>query len=120
MKILTLTIAAVFVFSGCGSKPDAVDKEKPLVNQAGTPVTSPSTPKNGDYPGHGRVVKINNELGSVELKHDEIKGIMPAMQMEFYVSDKALLKGLNVGDEVDFSLRYKDAQETIVAIARSK
>ena len=88
------------------------------------PVASPSpvatviVPKNGDYPGKGIVTKINPELGSVELNHEEIKDVMPAMQMEFFVSDKKLLDGLKIGDKVDFILRYKDPTETIVNIKK--
>jgi len=77
-------------------------------------------PENGDYPGKGIVTKINLELGSVGLDHEEIKGVMPAMQMEFYVSDKKLLDGLKVGDKVDFVLRYKDSTETIVNIKKAQ
>lgn len=77
-------------------------------------------PKDGDYPGKGKVTKINNELGSVELDHEEIAGVMPRMIMEFYVSDKAMLKGLSVGDQVDFMLRHKGSSETIVKISKAK
>lgn len=81
-------------------------------------VATPAVPKNGDYPGTGKVTKINRELGSVELDHDEIKEVMPKMIMEFFVSDKGLLKGLEVGDVIDFTLRYKDGQETIIDIKK--
>ena len=37
------------------------------------------TPKNGDYPGKGKITKINNELGSVEMDHEVIVGVMPPM-----------------------------------------
>jgi Cu/Ag efflux protein CusF len=95
--------------------------------QAGTALTSsPSpvpttmTPKNGDYDGKGVVTKINLELGSVEMDHEDIPGVMPPMRMEFYVTDKKTLDGLKVGDKVDFVLRYKDHTETIVDIKKSK
>ena len=45
---------------------------------------------------------------------------MPRMIMEFYVSDKAILKGLEVGDQVDFVLRHKGSSETIVKISKAK
>ena len=82
--------------------------------------TAQPTPKNGDYPGKGKVTKINNELGSVEMNHEEIIGVMPAMLMEFYVTDKAMLKGLAVGDNVEFILRYTDGQEVISKITKVK
>ena len=109
----------VFLFSACGGpKPDAVDKV------AGTSANAASTPKplydpkNGDYPGKGKVTKI--QPGVVELKHEEIRGFMPAMQMEFYLGEGVSLKDIKVGDDVDFTLRFKDGQETIVAISKPK
>jgi Cu/Ag efflux protein CusF len=88
------------------------------VKPTATPIPTPVVPKNGDYPGTGKVTKINLELGSVELDHDEIKEVMPKMIMEFFVSDKKLLKGIKVGDAIDFTLRYKDGQETIIDIKK--
>ena len=58
--------------------------------------------------------------GSVELKHEEIKDLMPAMQMEFFVKDKKILEGLKVGDKVDFVIEYKHPQETITSIKKAQ
>jgi Cu(I)/Ag(I) efflux system protein CusF len=77
-------------------------------------------PVNGDYPGTGVITKINSQLGSIELDHNEIVGVMPAMKMEFFVSDKSLLDGLSVGEKVQFTVRYKDHTETIVDIKKPK
>src|SRR5215203_2633767 len=85
-----------------------------------SPVTAPSIPKDGDYNGRGEVTKINTELGSVELKHEEIKDLMAAMQMEFFVKDKAVLKGLKVGDQVDFVVEYKHPTEIITSIKKAQ
>ena len=85
-----------------------------------SPVPTASIPKDGNYEGKGVVTKINNEIGSVELKHEDIKDLMPAMQMEFYVKDKALLKGLAVGDKVDFTIEYKHPTEIVSAIKKAQ
>ena len=79
--------------------------------------TSPS-PAKAFYVGHstGIVTKINRTIGSVELNHKDIPGIMPAMIMEFYVKDKRMLKGLKVGDKVSFTLEAKN--EVITAITK--
>lgn len=98
--------------------PSAAPTTGPLTAPSAAPTTKP--PKDGDFPGKGKVTKINNELGSVELDHEEITGLMPRMIMEFYVSDKAMLKGLAVGDQVDFVVRHKGGTETIVKISRAK
>lgn len=84
------------------------------------PVTAPSVPKDGNYDGKGIVTKINNEGGSVEINHEEMKDLMPAMQMEFFVKDKALLKGLAVGDKVDFVVEYKHPTEIIISIKKAQ
>ena len=85
-----------------------------------TTTTPAPTPKDGDYSGKGVVTKLNMELGSVEVNHEEIKDLMPAMTMEFFVSDKTILDGLKVGDKVDFVIRYKDRNETITKIAKTR
>ncbi len=81
-------------------------------------VPTTTQPKDGNYPGRGVVTKINMQLGSIELKHEEIVGVMPAMIMEFFVKDKSLLNGIAVGDKVDFILEYKHPAETIVGITK--
>lgn len=83
-----------------------------------TPAGSSSTPanKNGEYPAAGKITKINSTLGSVELDHDDIPGLMAAMRMEFYLADKAMLSGIAVGDSVNFTILYKDGTETITKI----
>ena len=85
-----------------------------------TPQAVSTQPKDGNYPSKGKVTKINTGLGSVELNHEEITGVMPPMIMEFYVKDKSLLDGLKVGDNVDFVLEYKHPTETIVSIKKIK
>lgn len=114
---LFVIVLAAFISSACGEK--ARSSDTPAKTTA-TPVPTSSVAKDGDYPGKGKVTKINNELGSVELDHEEIVGVMPRMIMEFYVSDKAMLKGLSVGDQVDFVLRHKGSSETIVKITTAK
>lgn len=85
-----------------------------------TPLPSPSIPKNGDYDGKGVVTKLNLQNGSVELDHEAVKDLMPAMRMEFFVTEKKMLNGVKVGDKVDFVLRYKNPTETIVNIRKAQ
>ena len=121
----TLTVAAMFFVSSCGTqdrqKAKAADPDNATVSQpAVAPQAASTQPKDGDYPGTGKVTKINAELGSVELNHEEIVGVMPPMIMEFYVREKSLLDGLNVGDRVEFILEYKHPSETIVGIKKTQ
>lgn len=77
-------------------------------------------PADGYYKGDGTVTKINNELGSVEIDHGEIAGLMPPMKMEFSVTDKAMLEGLSVGETVTFMIEYRQGAEKIASIEKSK
>lgn len=124
MKYVSLLIFALFA-ANCGSStatsPSTSNPAPSKTVAPSTPSpTQPPHPKNGDYPAKGKVTKINNELGSVELDHEDVPGLMPPMIMEFYVDDKSVLKQIAVGDRVDFTIRYKDGQETISKIAKAK
>jgi Cu(I)/Ag(I) efflux system protein CusF len=56
------------------------------------------------YHSEGKVISLNPNRPSIEIDHQEIKDLMPAMTMEFYVKDKSLLDGLKAGDQIEFSL----------------
>jgi Cu(I)/Ag(I) efflux system protein CusF len=72
-------------------------------------------------PVDGEIKKIDTEAGKITLKHGEIKSLdMPAMQMAYRVSNPAWLKGLNVGDKVNFSADKVNGQFTITAIEARK
>ena len=120
---LGVLIAISLAFAtGCSErsvKNTAPASPKPSATASPTPVPTTATPKNGDYNAKGVVTKIDLGVGSVELDHEDIPGLMPPMRMEFYVSDKKLLDGVKVGDKVDFVLRYKDHTETVVSIKKS-
>ncbi|HRK51204.1 MAG TPA: copper-binding protein [Pyrinomonadaceae bacterium] len=118
LLLLICKFAMLIAAVACGGSRSASPSNASNKPAASPQATQLPKPKNGDYPGKGTVTKINADLGSVEMDHDDIPGIMPPMRMEFFVSDKKLLDGLKVGDAVDFTLRYTDGQEIIVAIAR--
>ncbi|HUR98054.1 MAG TPA: copper-binding protein [Pyrinomonadaceae bacterium] len=124
-KFIVFITSLAAALSGCGNQQAGNNATAPRSSPvlSGTavspsPVATAVSAKNGDYPGKGVVTKIDLELGSVELNHEAIKDVMPAMQMEFFVTDKKLLDGLKVGDKVDFVLRYKDHTETISNIKK--
>lgn len=88
-------------------------------NAAATPApTVADKTKIRNFRGTGKVTKINLELVSVELDHEEIKGLMPKMIMEFYVKEKSELERLKVGDAVDFVLEDNAGAERIIEIKR--
>jgi Cu(I)/Ag(I) efflux system periplasmic protein CusF len=56
------------------------------------------------YYSTGEVISVNKTQSSIQLKHDEIKGFMPAMSMDFYVKDPSLLNDMKPGERVKFDL----------------
>ncbi|HSU26707.1 MAG TPA: copper-binding protein [Pyrinomonadaceae bacterium] len=86
-----------------------------------TPIaTTAPVPQNGDYQGRGKITRIDVKGGSVELDHEAIAGAVPAMTKEYFVIDKAMLNGLKLGDEVNFTLRYNNGQEIITVISKQQ
>lgn len=119
--LLIAVCALLLMFSAsCEKSGSDVKPQNAKAVQTATPATAPSIPKDGNYDAKGVITKINLELGSVELNHEEIKDLMPAMQMEFFVKDKEMLKGFKVGDKVDFVVQYKDPQEIITSIKKAQ
>lgn len=109
-------LAVVIFGAACGSS-------QPIANTAANgntnvAITASKTPADGLYPGKGVVTKINNELGSVEIDHEDIPDLMPAMKMEFSVKNKTMLKPIAVGDAVTFTVEYKQGSEIIIAIGK--
>ena len=89
-------------------------------SQAGPrgPAGFPPAVMNKSYPGTGVVVQINREEGWIEINHDEIKELMPAMQMEFWVKDKSLLDQANAGDRVGFTILETTSGEYLTELKR--
>ena len=66
--------------------------------------------------GLGVILSVNPRASRVTLQHEEIRGFMHAMTMEYPVHDRALLSRLKSGDRVRFVIRRQSG--TIVAIQR--
>ena len=70
------------------------------------------------YPGTGVVGTINRNEGWIEINHEEIKDLMPAMQMEFNVKDKSLLDKVKSGDRVDFTIMETEKGEYLTELKK--
>jgi Cu/Ag efflux protein CusF len=70
------------------------------------------------FQGEGKVISIDVKRPSIEIDHQEIKGLMPAMTMEFYVKDKSLLADLKRGDHIQFTLENGVGGLKITSIKR--
>ena len=64
---------------------------------------SPAPPKN-TYTLQGQILSIDAPRKTLNIKHGDIKGLMPAMTMPYTVRDAALLKDLTAGDLIDATL----------------
>ncbi len=56
------------------------------------------------YPLHGQILSLDPAHQLVTVKHDDIKGFMPAMTMPYNVRDMNVLEGIAPGDVVDATL----------------
>ena len=129
MKLLFVSALLVAVFAACYHPADENVMVKETVSNS-TKIADAQTDSSNQASRNaaaiktgrstGIVTKVNLEIGSVELKHDEIKGMMPAMQMEFYVTNKTELENLKIGDKVDFTLQENQGAESITKISKSE
>jgi Cu(I)/Ag(I) efflux system protein CusF len=132
-------LAAALCLS-CGRQPQAENASTPAPSAAGAsaspipwgtiepPAQVPapaSTPKARQpsavksYSGTGIVRLVNLKEGWLELDHEEIKGFMPAMQMEWSVKDGAMLKRVLVGDKVNFTVEDDNGSEVITELKKA-
>ena len=58
----------------------------------------------GVFAGHGRVEAVQAKTGVLTIKHGDIKGFMPAMEMMYKVKRPELSKDLRPGDVIDFKI----------------
>jgi Cu/Ag efflux protein CusF len=109
--IIVLTTS--IVLSACG----APATNKPL---APTPAGPAAAVQTNSYHGEGVVKKIftNPKAPAIEINHGDIDGLMPAMQMEFPVTDPNLLNGVAVNDRIDFTIEAAAGQMKVSAIKK--
>jgi protein SCO1/2 len=71
-----------------------------------------------DYPIKGKVLKVMPDQKKVRLDHEDIPGLMEAMQMDFAVADTKLLRGLKPGDQVEGRLKVEDGKYVITELKK--
>jgi Cu/Ag efflux protein CusF len=72
------------------------------------------------YPGKGVIKLINRKENWIEIDHEEIVDLMPAMEMEWSPQKPSLLNGLKVGDKVTFVVVETGKGEVITEIKKIK
>lgn len=110
--IVVACVALTFVFACSGSKTE----QKP---SNPTPASGPAAAvQSNQYKGEGMVKALNPNAPSIEINHGDIDGFMPAMQMEFPVTDAKLLNGLAINDRIDFTVENDPEGVKVVAIKK--
>ena len=108
-----IVLAALIVLSACGAPP--TNKQS-----APTPPGPAAAVQTNTYHGAGVVkhVYTNPKAPAIEIDHGDIDGLMPAMQMEFPVTDPNLLNGIAVNDRIDFTIDAAAGQMKVSAIKK--
>jgi protein SCO1/2 len=70
------------------------------------------------YRGLGVVESIDRESATLEINHEEIKGLMPAMSMPFRLKDKGLVEGIEPGDKVDFWIESASGDMVVIRLRK--
>lgn len=111
---MMIAFGVLIVLNGCGAPP---------TNKQSAPAT-PSGPaaavQTNTYHGIGVVKALytNPKAPAIEIDHGDIDGLMPAMQMEFPVTDPSLLNGIAVNDQIDFTILAEKGQMKVSAIKK--
>jgi Cu/Ag efflux protein CusF len=105
-------LAATLIAAAICVKPaDALPLEiRPVAEQAGAaiaPAQAQMGEQDGLFHGVGVITAIDPTTGSLTLDHEEIKGLMPAMEMMYRVDPHSLSAGLRAGDTIDFAVDAK-------------
>jgi protein SCO1/2 len=87
---LAVLVLMVTIVAGCGDRGADAPKESK------------------EYAIKGTVTAIDGEKKNVTLDHEDIPGLMEAMEMEFAVSEPKVLEGISVGDAVGGRLQKSD------------
>lgn len=73
-------------------------------NTAKALATPSEEPPPNIYSGVGVVEEINKDTATVQINHEDIPDLMPAMSMPFKVKDRSLLDSISAGDHVEFQV----------------
>ncbi|MBX7165875.1 MAG: copper-binding protein [Pirellulales bacterium] len=70
------------------------------------------------YEIRGKITALDAAGPTVTIDHEDIPGLMQAMEMEFKASGSGVLAGLQVGDAVQGHLEARDGEQVIVDLQK--
>src|SRR5512145_1059251 len=94
---LLIACLVLALIAACGNQPGPKQSSNATASGPAAAVQTTS------YQGVGTVKSLNLKAPAIEIDHEEIVGLMPAMQMEFPVTDGTMLNGIAVNDRIDFT-----------------
>ena len=111
---VVVVFGALLLLSACGAPP--TNKQ----SASATPSGPAAAVQTNTYHGAGvvKAVFTNPKAPAIEIDHGDIDGLMPAMQMEFPVTDPKLLNGIAVNDHIDFTIEAAAGQMKVAAIKK--
>ena len=117
--ILTALVSLPVGLSGCDKKPQAPEVEAPKAAATADATSSMAMPAGSKMgKGSGTVTAIDAATGKITLDHGAIPAVgWPAMKMGFSAKPD-LLKGVAVGDKVDFDVTVTGSAGEVTAIKK--
>lgn len=88
----------------------------PLVLSSCQQASDGSKDKDRQYDVKAKVVAVDLEKKTVTLDHEDIPGLMKAMEMKFPVEDAKVLEGIKPGDQVHGRLKVKSGDNVITEL----
>jgi Cu/Ag efflux protein CusF len=116
---LAALMALPIGLSGCDKKPEAPKVEAPKVAATADAMSNMAMPADSKMgKGSGTVTAVDATAGKITLDHGAIPAVgWPAMKMGFPAKPD-LLKGVAVGDKVDFDLTVTGSAGEVTRISK--
>jgi Cu/Ag efflux protein CusF len=111
---IVIICLAVVLATACNKQPANSQTNAPA------PTGSAAAVATNFYKGVGVVKNISLKPPEIEIDHGDIEGLMPAMQMDFPVTDPNLLNGIAVNDRIDFTIEAAKGQLKVSAIKKKE
>jgi len=109
-QTVAICLSLVCLLLGCSNK---------LAHKDSEPEGPAAATQTKSYHGVGIVKGMDPTAPTLEIDHEDIKGLMPAMQMNFHIKSKDLLQGLSVGDRIEFTVENGVGGLLIVAVRKT-
>ena len=117
--MIAALVALPVGLSGCDKKPNATKVEAPKAAATADAMSSMEMPVGSKMgKGSGTVTAVDAVMGKITLDHGAIPAVgWPAMKMGFSAKPE-LLKGIAVGDKVDFDLTVSGSNGEVTSIRK--